>query len=95
MRSLFVISLTCALVSLLAVFCLSAVSIVPHRGSEIFSAHLMLVAGAFTVAWLCLAFWVRVRQRAATQPRPPQWLRRLMVGVGVVYLLSVFLLVIG
>jgi hypothetical protein len=95
MRNLFVISVTCALVSLLAVFCLSSMSIVPRPDGEIFRAHLMLVAGAFTVAWLCLAFWVRVRQRAAMQPLPPQWLRRLMVGVGVVYLFSVFLLVIG
>jgi biotin transporter BioY len=56
---------------------------------------MMLVAGGFLVAWLGLAFWVRARQRAASQSPPPLWLRRLLVCVSVVYLLGVFVLVIG
>ena len=95
MRKLFVISLACALMSLLAAFCLSAMTIVARPGGEASRLQMMLAAGAFIVAWLCLAFWAQARQRAGTQALPPQWLRHLLIGVGVVYLLSVFLLVVG
>jgi len=94
-RVVFLISLACALMSLLTVFCLSAMSIVPRPGSENFRTQMILVAGACFVAWLCVALWVRARHRAVPQSPPPRWLLRLLVGVGVLYLLGVFLLVIG
>ena len=81
--------------SLLAVLGSSAMTIVPRPGAESARDQMMLVAGAFFVAWLCVAFWVRMRQRAASQPVLPHWLRWLLMFVGVVYLLAVFLLVIG
>lgn len=81
--------------SLLAVLGSSAMTIVPRPGPESARDQMMLVAGAFFVAWLCVAFWVRMRQRAASQSVPPHWLRWLLMFVGVVYLLAVFLLVIG
>jgi hypothetical protein len=95
MKTLFVMSLVCALMSLLAVFGISAMTVVPRPGAESARAQMMLAAGAFAVAWLCLAFWVRARRRAASQSPPPQWLMRLLIGVSVVYLLGVFFLVGG
>ena len=95
MRTLFIMSLACALMSLLAIFGLSAMTVVPRPGTESARAQMMLVAGGFLVAWLGLAFWVRARQRAASQSPPPLWLKRLLVCVSVVYLLGVFSLVIG
>ena len=94
MRTLFVMSLACALMSLLAVLGLSAMTIVPRPGAENARALTMLGTGAFGVAWLCLAFRLRARQRAAAPPLPP-WSRRLLVGVSVVYLLCVLSLVMG
>jgi hypothetical protein len=95
MRTLFIMSLVCAVMSLLAIFSLSAMTVVPRLGAESVRAQMMLVAAGFLVAWLGLAFWVRARQRAASQSSPPPWLRRLLVCVSVVYLLGVFFLVIG
>jgi hypothetical protein len=95
MRAVFVISMTCAFMSLLAVFALSAMTIAPRPDGESFRACMMLVAGAFFVAWLCLAFWIRARQRASALAPPPKWLSRLLVSVGIVYLLGAFLLFIG
>ena len=92
MKTLFVTSLVCALMSLLAVLGLSAMTIVPRPGAERLQGQMMLAAGAFLVGWLCLAFWVRPRQRTAS---PPQWLRGLLIFVGIVYTLCVLLFVIG
>jgi len=95
MRTLFVMSLVCALMSLLAIFGFSAMRIVPGSVAGSVRPQMMIVAGAFAVAWLGLAFWVRAGQRAASRPAPPQWLRRGLVCVGVVYLLGVLCLAIG
>ncbi|MGA2540394.1 MAG: hypothetical protein ABSG78_02395 [Verrucomicrobiota bacterium] len=95
MRTVFVMSLVCALMSLLAIFGFSAMSIVPGHGTEGERTQMMIVAGAFAVAWLCLAFWVRSRQRAASRPLPPQRLRRLLVCASVVYLIGVLCVAFG
>jgi hypothetical protein len=88
-------SLACAFVSLLAVFGLSAMTVVPGTGAERLRGLVIIMAGAFAVAWFSLAFWVQARQRMAAPSLPPQWLRRLLVCASVVYLLGIFLLVIG
>ena len=95
MRALFIMSVVCALMSLLAILGFSVMTVVPRPGAESWRSQMMFVAGIFVVAWLCLAFWVRARQRATSQPLPPQWLRRLLVCISVVYSLGVFFLVIG
>ena len=95
MRTLFVMSLVCALMSLLAIFGFSAMSIVPGSATESVLPQMMIIAGAFAVAWLCLAFWVRARQLAVSRPPPPPWLRQVLVCAGVVYLLGVLCLAIG
>ena len=95
MKPLFIMSLVSALVSLLALLGFSAMSFVPGPGVEKERAVMMTVAGLFAVAWLGLALWARPRRNAALQPLPPQWLRRLLVGVGVVYTLMLLLLVVG
>jgi len=94
MRTIFVMSLACALLSLLAALGLSVTSVVPESGAESLLPLMILGMGVFIV-WLRLAFWVRARNRASTQQLPPQWLRRLLIGVSIVYLLGVFFLLIG
>jgi hypothetical protein len=95
MRPLFIMSLICVAMSLLALFGLSAMTVVSRPGAESIRTQMMMVAGVFTVAWLGVAFWARPRQAAAAQSLPPQWLRRSLVVAGVVYLVGVFFLVIG
>jgi hypothetical protein len=51
-----------------------------------------LVAVAFLVGWLWLAFWMRPRQRPVL---PPRWLRGFVTFVGIVYSLGVLFFVVG
>ena len=95
MKTLFILSLLCAVLSLVAVFCFSAMTFAPNLGAERKPAVMMLVAGTFGVAWFSLALWTRARQRASSQSLPPQWLRRLLVSVAFVYLLGILLVVVG
>lgn len=78
--------------SLLAIFGLSAMTIVPRPGAESFRGHMIFAAGAIFIVWLWLAFWVRVRQRQASLP---QWFSRLFVVVSIIYVLAVFVFVMG
>jgi hypothetical protein len=94
-KPLFIMSLICVAMSLLALFGLSAMTIVARPGAESIHAQTIVIAGAFAVAWLGVAFWARPRQGAAAQSLPPQWLRRSLVVAGAVYVLGVFVLVIG
>ena len=94
MRSLFVTSLICGAMSLLALFGFSAMTFVPHPGAESARTQMMMVAGILTVAWFGIAFWARPRQSGVAS-LPPQWLRWLLVGIGITYLLVVFFCVIG
>ena len=94
MKPLFVMSLVCALMSLLAVVSLSAMSIVPRHGVENERMLMMLAAGIFGVAWLCFAVWIRVRQHAGSQS-PSQRLRRFLLCVSIVYSLGILLFAIG
>jgi hypothetical protein len=91
MRALFVMPLICALMSLLAIFGLAAMTIVPRSGAESFRGHMIFAAGAFCVVWLCLAFWLRARSQASL----PSWFRRLLVVVSIFYVLAVIVFVIG
>ena len=90
MRALLIISLVCALMSLLAVLEFSAMTIVPSPRAESERRMMMLVAGAFFIGWLCLAFWVRARQRT-----PIQLFGRLLIFVGIIFVLGVLFFVIG
>jgi hypothetical protein len=92
MKTIFITSLISALMSLLAIFGLSAMTIVPRHGAESWRSQMMLVAGVFLVGWLCVAFWMRPRQRPAL---PPRWLRGLLVIVGIVYMLGILFFVLG
>ena len=95
MKPIFLMSLACAQMSLLATYGLSAVSVVPGSGAERLRDPMLIAAGAFAVGWLAVAFWARARQRAGAPSLSPPWLRRVVIGVSVVYLLGVFLLAFG
>ena len=92
MKPVFLMSLICVLMSLLAIFGFSAMSVVPGSGAEGLRASMLIAAGAFAMGWLAVAFWARARQRAGASSLPPPWLRRVVIAVSVVYLLGVFLL---
>jgi predicted membrane channel-forming protein YqfA (hemolysin III family) len=95
MKTLFTLSLACALASLLAIIGFSAMTVVPRGDAEGFRSLMLFLAGGFCVGWLGLAFWTRTQQRATSRTPPPQWLIRLLVFVGVVYLLGIVALVAG
>ncbi len=95
MRPIFLMSLACAVMSLLATFGFSAVSVVPGSSAERLRDPILIAAGAFAVGWLAVAFWARAHLRAGASSLPPLWLRRVVMGVGVVYLLGVFLVAFG
>lgn len=95
MKTHFFMSLACAGMSFLAILGLSAMTVVPGPEAESTVNQMMLIAGAFMVAWLCLASWLHSRIRVASTSPLPRWLSRLLVCVGIVYLLGIFLFVIG
>jgi hypothetical protein len=66
-------------------------TIVPHTGAESSRGHMIFAAGAFCVAWLCLAVWLRARSQASL----PRWFSRLLVTVSIFYVLAVLFFVIG
>lgn len=92
MKPLFVTSLVSALMSLLAVLALSAMTIAHRPGAETLRGQLMLVVALFLVGWLALAFHVRPGQNRTL---PPQWLGRLLLLLGIVYVSGLLLFVIG
>jgi hypothetical protein len=92
MKALFITSVICALLSLLALFAVSAMTFTPGPGVESERRQMELASGAFFVGWLCVAFWARSRRHAASQPR---WLSQPLVFIGVVYVLGVLLFVVG
>jgi len=91
MRAVFSMSLASALLSLLAVLALSAITIVPRPGAETFRASAMGVGAIFFFVWLVLALWARKRWRAEASNPAPVWLRRVLLGVSVVYCLALIL----
>jgi hypothetical protein len=91
MRALFIMPLICALMSLLAIFELSAVTIVPGAEAGSFRKYMIFAAGAFCVAWLCLAFWLHARSQTSL----PTWFTRLLVVVSIFYVLAVFVFALG
>lgn len=95
MKTLFIMSLACASTSLLAIVGISVITFVPGPGVEGVRAQMMMVAGGFALAWLGVAAWARMRRHRPEQLLPPRWLRGLLVGVSVVYLLGVWLLFLG
>jgi signal transduction histidine kinase len=92
LKAIFITSLVSSLTSLAAIFALSAMTIVPRVWAESRRSYLMLVTGAFFVAWLSLAFWARPRASTVSIPR---WLRGLLIFTGIVYVLGVLFCVAG
>ncbi len=85
-------SLVGALMSLLAVAALSAMTVVPRQGAENSRAQMMTVVAIFLVGWLGLALHLRPGQSRAL---PPRWLARLLIGIGMLYASGLLLFVIG
>lgn len=88
-------SLISAVMNLIAIFGLSATTFAPTPDAEIECMLMMSVAGFFFLVWLAVAFWTRPRTSAAAHALPPRWLRHSLMGFSVVYLLAVFVFVIG
>jgi hypothetical protein len=91
MRAVFSMSLVSALLSLLAVLALSAITIVPRPGAEAFRAAVMGVGTLFFFVWLVVMFWARKRWRVEASDPLPVWLRRALLGVSSVYCLVIIL----
>ena len=80
---------------MLAIFGLAATTFVPTPDAERARTLMMSVAGVFFLIWLGVAFWARPRTIAVAHALPPRWLRHSLIGFSVVYLLAVFVFVIG
>lgn len=92
MKSLFVTSLSSAILSLLAILTLSAMTVVPTPGAESWRTRMMLLVLAFFIGWLCVAVWARPGRQAVL---PPKWLRRALVVLGATYSLWILFAVVG
>jgi hypothetical protein len=95
MKTHFVLSVLCAVMSLFAILGLSAMTVIPGSDAERYRDPMMLVVGVCFTGWLCLASWLRARSRTAFQAPLPRWLSRFLMGVSVVYLIFVLLFAIG
>jgi hypothetical protein len=91
MRAVFSMSLVSALLSLLAVLALSAITIVPHPGAETLRAAAMGVGTTFFFVWIAVVFWARMRWQVEASDPVPVWLRRLLLGASTVYYLVIIL----
>jgi len=90
LRTAFIISLVSAVMSLVAIFGISAMTFVPRAESS--QERLMLASAAFFLVWLSLAIWLRPGARPVSLPR---WARGLLVSAGVIYVLLILFFVIG
>ncbi len=84
-------ALVSALLSLLAVLALSAISLVARPGAETFRATVMGVGTVFFLVWLVVMFWARRRWRVEASDPVPVWLRCVLLGVSAVYCLVILL----
>lgn len=91
MKRLFIMPLICAFISLLAIFGLSAMTVVPGSGAESYHRNMIFAASGFCVIWLGLAFWLRARSQASL----PGWVRQLVLIASIFYVLGVLLSVMG
>ncbi len=94
-RAVFSMSLVSALLSLLTVLALPAITIVPRPGSETFRATAMGIGTTFFFVWLAVAFWARKRWRAEASHPVPRWLSGVLLGVSAVYCLVIILGILG
>ncbi len=92
MKALYLLPLSCALASLLALTAASSISIVPHSTADHFRGWMILIIGLFLVAWTWLAFQMRLRQQRASVPR---YYRRVLLAVSGFYLLAILALIFG
>lgn len=88
-------SLACVVMSVVALFAASATTIAPSHGVESTRREMELVVTAFLVAWLGVAFWSRPRKRTSPAPGIQPWANRLLMVIGIVYLVGVLLLALG
>ena len=92
MRTLFITSLMCAAMTLLAILGVSSMTLVPGPGTESGRSQMLFVGGVFFAGWLYLAIRARAGERTGS---PPVWVRRLLVAIGIVYALGMALFVAG
>lgn len=91
MKAIFSMSVASALLSLLAVLVLSAISIVPRPGAEAIRVSAMGVGAIFFFIWLVIALWAGKCCQSEGSDQAPVWLRQVLLGVSVVYCLAVIL----
>jgi hypothetical protein len=95
MKTLFLMSLVCALASLLAIFGVSAMTIVPGPRVELERSRMLVGLGIFLAGWLVVAFWTRTRSRKIPPSVPHLPLEKILVCVSIVYVLAICFLVLG
>jgi hypothetical protein len=95
MKAIFVTSLVCVVISLVALFCVSAITVMPTSRTEHFRGLTLLLVSAFLLVWASLSYWAWIRSRASSRPLPPQWFRKSLIFAGVAYVLAILILAVG
>ncbi len=92
---MFITAVTCAVVSILALVALSAMTIAP--AAEATRGQFMAAVAVFFIGWILLAFWSRPYLMAETDSAVtvPVWVQRTSVCIGAVYVLGCLLFAIG
>jgi hypothetical protein len=70
-------------------------TIVPRPGSEADRAQAMGVVSICFVVWVMVALWAKRRGRTEVSGAAPLWLRRTVLGISIVYSLTIILGILG
>lgn len=93
MRKVFLLALSCAALSLLALLGMSAMTVAPGSSAEASIPFLRTILLVFLFTWFAVAWWAGLRTSASIAPR--SWAPQLLLIAGIVYLLLVTVLIIG
>jgi hypothetical protein len=88
-------SLVAALLSLLAILALSAMTVVPRSNALRFRDAAMAVESVLFLVWLGVSLWVWRRQRVEASEPVAVWKKRLLLAVSVTYCLVTLLGIMG
>ena len=95
MKSVFIMSLISAVLSLVAFIGFGAMTAVPHSAGRSFPFKTAVAIGLGGVVWMNIAAWAYRRERSAARKEIPRWLKSLLLVISALYSLGAVLLAFG